>query len=201
MRVAALFIVAVLAVLAVVTALRFTRPQDANIGASPTRMTEEMPLPDDFTAAFAAERNQALMRDARERALSSARTDEHERWESLKREQSIAARNAGPLTQLQLAEQRAQRYELENIDRDWAPRVEAEILEKVSQTGVRVLDLRVECRTSICRLELLQRADERSISIPVGLALLQIDELQSSSARQVDSAAGTRVMVSYLARR
>jgi hypothetical protein len=203
MRVRALHIVAALAVLAVVTAfiLHRTRPQDANIEVSPPSTTGETPLPDDFAAQFAAERRQALMRDARERALDSARTDERERWENLKREQAAAARNSGALTQLQLAEQRAQRYELENIDRDWAPRAEAEILEKVSQTGIRVLDLRVECRTSICRLELLQSADERSISIPVGLALLQIDALQPSPLRQVDSAAGTRATVSYLARR
>src|SRR4029077_14428439 len=103
------------------------------------------------------------MRDARERALDSARTDERERWENLKSQQRAAAREFRPSAQLQFVEQRAQLYESENVDRDWAPRAEAEILEKVSQTGVQVLDLRVECRTSICRLELSERANERSI--------------------------------------
>jgi hypothetical protein len=102
---------------------------------------------------------------------------------------------------MQLVEQRAQRYESENVDRDWAPRAEAEILEKVSQTGVQVLDLRVECRTSICRLELLERANERSISMPIAIALLQVADLQPSFPRQIDSTAGTRATVSYLARK
>jgi hypothetical protein len=195
--------VAVLAVLAVVIAfaLNRTRPQDANIAALPPNTTEETPLPNDFAAQFAAERKQALMRDARERALDSARTDERERWENLKREQGVAARKSRPLAQLQLAEQRAQLYESENVDRDWAPRAESEILEKVSETGVQALDLRVECRTSICRLELLERANERSMSMPIAAALLQIADLQPSFPRRIESPAGARATVSYLARK
>ena len=200
MRTTVFYAVAALAVLeAVVTRVLSRAPlQDAT--SSPVNMAAETP-PNDFAAQFAAERKEALIRDAREQALDSARADERERWEDLKRKQAAASRDFHPSAQMQLAEQRAQRYELENVDRDWAPRAEAAILEKVSQTGVTVLDLRVQCRTSICRLELLERANERSISIPVGLALLQIDELQSSPLRQVESPAGTRTTVSYLARR
>jgi len=199
MRARALYVVAVVAVLAAVFGLVLDRrpPQGADIEAS----SEETSPPNEFAERFAAERRQALMREARERALDSARADERERWENLKREQRVAAREFRPLAQLQLAEQRAQLYESENVDRDWAPGAEAEILEKVSQTGVQVLDLRVECRTSICRLELLERANERSISMPIAIALLQVSDLQPSFPRQIDSTAGTRATVSYLARR
>ena len=201
MRESALYAVAVFAVLAAGIALVLNRapPQDAT--PFPADVAAETPPPNDFAAQFAAERKQALMHEAREKALESARADERERREHMKREQTTAARDFGPLAQMQLAEQRAQRYELENVDRDWAPRAEAAILEKVSQTGVTVLDLRVECRTSVCRLEVLESANERSISIPVRLALLQIDELQPSPPRRVDSPAGTRATVSYLARK
>ena len=203
MRAGALYVVAVLAVSAVVIAfvLNRTRPRDANVAASPPSTTEETPLPNGFAAQFAAERKQALMRDARERALDSARADERERWENLRRAQRTAARKLRPSTPLQLTAQRAQRYESETVDRDWAPRAEAEILEKVSQTGVQVLDLRVECRTSICRLDVLERANERSISMPIAVALLQIADLQPSFPRQVESPAGARATVSYLARK
>lgn len=180
--------------------LNRTLPQDADIAASPPSATEEPP-PNDFAAQFAAERKQALMREARDRALDSARADERELWESLKRQQRVAAREFRPLAQQQLAEQVAQLYESENVDRDWAPRTEAEILEKVSQTGVQVLDLRVECRTSICRLELLERANQRSVSMPIAIALLQVADLRPFPPRQIDSTAGTRATVSYLARK
>ena len=204
MRAKALYAVTVLAMSAAVIAfvLNRTPPQDASISASPpTAVTAEPPVPTDFAARFAAERRQALMIEAREQALDSAWADERERWESLKRKQMIAAREYRPLAQLQLAEQRAQLYESENVDRDWAPRAEAEILEKVSQTGVQVLDLRVQCRTTICRLDLLERANERSISMPIAVALLQIPDLQPSFPRPIESPAGARSTVSYLARK
>ena len=199
------YVIAALAVSAAVATLMLNRAplQDANTVASPDA-SENLQPPEDFAAQFLAERGQALMRDAREQALTSAREDERERWEDMKRRQIVAAREARPALawqQMQFVEQRAQLYESESVDRDWAPRAEAAILEQVAQTGAQVVDLRVECRTSICRLELVERANERPIAVPVAVALLQIGELQPTFPRRIESPAGTRATVSYLARR
>jgi hypothetical protein len=199
------YVVAVLAVSAAVATLMPKRAplQDANTAASPGASENAEP-PQDFAARFLAERGQALMKEAREQALTSAREDERERWEEMKRRQIVAAREAqGPLAwqQMQFVEQRARLYESESVDRDWAPRAEAAILEQVAQTGVQVLDLRVECRTSVCRLELLERASDRPIAVPVAVALRQIGELQPTFPRRIESPVGTRATVSYLARR
>jgi len=199
------YVVAVLAVSGAVTTLMLDRapPRNANTLAS-TGASEDAQPPQDFAAQFLAERSQALTKEAREQALTSAREDEHERWEDMKHRQIVAAREARPplaWQQMQFVEQRARLYESESVDRDWAPRAEAAILEQVAQTGAQVVDLRVECRTSVCRLELVERASERPIAVPVAVALLQIGELQPTFPRRIESPAGTRATVSYLARR
>ena len=122
------YVVAVLAVSAAVATLMLDRAplQNANTVVSPGASEDAQP-PQDFAAQFLAERSQALTKEAREQALTSAREDEHERWEDMKHRQIVAAREARPplaWQQMQFVEQRAQLYESESVDRDWAPRAE-----------------------------------------------------------------------------
>src|SRR6185312_2869819 len=105
------YVVAVLAVSAAVATFMLDRTPlpDANPVTSPGESENAQP-PADFAAQFLAERGQALIRDAREQALASAREDEHARWEDMKRRQIVAAREARPplaWQQMQFVEQRA----------------------------------------------------------------------------------------------
>ena len=193
--------------LAIALALHRTPQQTADINASePTSAIENASPPQDFAKEFMAARADALRSQAREEGLAAAREEEQQRLETLRSKlfgppaQELRD-SIKPLSQLQLAEQRALRYESETVDRTWASGAEAEILEKISQTGVKALDLRVECRTTVCRLELLAPASERLTSVRVAAALLQVAELAPSFPREIDSPEGTRATVAYLARK
>ena len=204
MRARALFVLVPLAILGIALALMIDRapPQSARTEAPPPPVAVEEPSrppPEGFAETYALEREETLMREAREAALASARAEERERFEDLKRAQIAAARSSLPSAQL--TEQRAQRFEAESVDREWAPGAEREILEKISQTAVKALDVRVECRTTVCRLELLQRASDPPVSFEVAVALRQAANLQASPPKEGDAPAGTRSMVSYVVRR
>ncbi len=188
---------ALLAALGLAIAVALHRPpmQTAAVGAAePTSAVDEPLPPEDLTTDFLAARAQALMDEARDEALAAARDEEQQRWEALRA-------SLKPQSPVQLAERRAQQYESEPVDRAWASRAEAQILEKISQTGLKALDLRVECRTTVCRLEVLEPATERRATARIVGALLQVDELAPSPPKQIDSPPGTRATVSYLARR
>jgi hypothetical protein len=162
------------------------------------------PPPEGFEEELATEREGALIDDARERAIEAAKAEERERLENLKREQAAAAPNGDAfrsLTQTELTEQRERQFQSETVDRNWAPGAQAEILEKIPQTGLAATNVRVECRTTVCRLEVIERASESPASIPVAVALLQLGEWQPSFPKQVDAAGGARTTVSYLARK
>ena len=205
----ALRVTAVLAALGLAIAFALHRaPQEtAAIGASaPAGAIEAPSPPQDFVSEFKAARAEALRRDALQEALAAAREEERQRWETLRSKlfgpKALESRDRfRPVSQIQLAELRAQRYESETVDRTWATAAEAQILEKISQTGVKALDLRVQCRTTVCRLEVLEPANERPISARIAVALLQDAELEPTLPKQIDSPAGTRATVSYLAKK
>jgi len=189
--------VALLALLGLAIAVALHRPpmQTAVVGTSEPTGADDEPLPpQDLTTEFLAARAEALMDEARDEALAAARDEEKQRWEALRS-------SLKPQSPVQLAERRALQYESEPVDRAWASRTEAQILEKISQTGIKALDLRVECRTTVCRLEVLEPATERLARARIVGALLQVEELTPSPPKQIDSPAGTRATVSYLARR
>ncbi len=204
-----LYGVALLALLGLAIALALHREpvQTAVTGtAEPTSAIETPPPSQDFAAEFMAARAEALKKEARDAALAVAHDEEQRRWETMLLQQSrsvaLGLRDSiKPLSQVQIAEQRALRYESETVDRTWATTAEAQILEKVSQTGVKALDLRVACRTTVCRLEVLAPASERQTSMLIAVALLQVAELEPSFPTQIDSPPGTRATVSYLARK
>jgi len=193
--------------LAIAIALHRAPQQTADIGTSePTRPVDN-PMPSqDFAREYMAARREALKNEAREEALAAAREEEQQRRET-RRSKAFGPtarelrQSLKPVSQVQLAELRAQRYESETVDRTWATGTEAQILEKISQTGVKALDLRVECRTTVCRLDVLEPATERMTSMKIAVALLQVAELEPSFPQQIDSPAGTRATVSYLARK
>ena len=61
----------------------------------------------------------------------------------------------GPLA-ASLAEHERQ-FAGETVDRDWAPRVEAQILSGFAQqTGLKLTSLQVECRATLCRVQMTQ---------------------------------------------
>jgi len=204
-----LYGVALLALLGLASALALHRApvQTAVIDVSEPTSAIENPSPrQDFAAEFMASRAEALIAEARDQALAAARDEQQERSETQRSKlfgpTATELRDSiRPLSQIQVAEQRAQRYESEAVDRTWATGAEAQILEKISQTGVKALDLRVECRTTVCRLEMLEPASERLNSVKIAVALLQGTELEPSFPKQIDSPAGTRATVSYLARK
>ena len=201
-----LYRVTLLAVLglAIALALHHEPLPTAVTGTSePASAGEKPSLPQDFAAEFMAARAEALKNEAREQALAAARQEERQHWETLRRAPTaLELRDSiTPLSQVQLVQQRALRYESEAVDQTWASVAEAEILEKISQTGVNALDLRVECKTTICRLELVELASERPASVRIAVALLQSTELAPTFPTQIDSPAGTRATVSYLARK
>ena len=80
----------------------------------------------------------------------------------------------GPMTQLILDAQREppsglaaneRLFDAESIDVEWAPMAEAEILDRFAQqTGIRLVDLRVDCRTTLCRVQMTQpRPSEETV--------------------------------------
>jgi hypothetical protein len=192
--------------LAIAIALHRAPQQTADISASDPTGPVENPIPQDFAREYMAARREALKDEARDEALAAAREEEQQRWEAWRskvfgptaRELRESIR---PVSQVQLAELRAQRYESETVDRTWATGAETQILEMISQTGVNALDLRVECRTTVCRLDVLEPATEHMTSMKIAVALRQVAELEPSFPKQIDSPAGTRATVSYLARK
>jgi len=189
--------------LAIAVALHRAPVRTVVVGATePTGAADEPSPPQDFTSDFLATRAQALMDEARDEALATAREEEQQRWEALRNKLFRPAPGLRTsMSPMRLAEQREQQYQSEAVDRTWAPSAEAQILEKISQTGVKALDLRVECRTTVCRLEVLQPAIDRLATARIVGALLQVEELAPSVPKQIDGPAGTRATVSYLARK
>ena len=62
---------------------------------------------------------------------------------------------------------RDRRFAAEPVDTEWAPGAEAELLRKLAEApGLKVITMRVECRTTMCRLEITLPAgsvsDERA---------------------------------------
>jgi hypothetical protein len=97
------------------------------------------------------------------------------------------------------------RFAAEAIDPLWAPRMEAEILDEFAQVGsARLVTLEVECRTTVCRIEVLERAvggremrpEERA---PVFGQLAARLELGSPKASLFETD-GTVTSLGYLAR-
>lgn len=213
MRARVLYVVAVIALVGGAIAFMIGRtPQRTEAPPAPAPApaaetapeVEGPPPPEGFEEQLATEREGALIEDARTRAMEAARAEERERLENLKREQAAAAPNGDAfrsLTHTELTERREKQFQSETVDRNWASRAEAEVLEKLSQTGLKAMNVRAECRTTVCRLEVTERASESGDSIPLAVALLQLDEWQPSFPKQVDGAGGARTTVSYLARK
>ena len=192
MRAKPLYGITLLALLGVAIALRRAPVPMAVVDVSEaTSATENPSPPQDFAAEFMASRAAILITEAREQALAAARDEQQQRWDTQRR------KLFGPTT----SEKRAQQFESEAVDRTWATGAEAQILEAISQTGVNALDMRVECRTTVCRLELLEPASAGLSSVKVAVALQQVAELAPSLPKQVDSPAGTRAIVAYLAKK
>jgi hypothetical protein len=64
-------------------------------------------------------------------------------------------------------------FAAEPIDATWAPGAEAGLLAKfAAMPGLKLVDLRVECRSTMCRLQLTQPAGPRAQGIPAPLTIL-----------------------------
>jgi hypothetical protein len=60
-------------------------------------------------------------------------------------------------TRAQVAAEGERQFGAEAIDSEWAPGAEAALLAKIAQTpGLELIDLQVQCRSTMCRLELTQ---------------------------------------------
>ena len=58
---------------------------------------------------------------------------------------------------VQLVEEGEREFAREPVDRAWAPSAEADIFAKLPQApGLELIDLQVECRSTMCRLQLMQ---------------------------------------------
>ena len=61
--------------------------------------------------------------------------------------------------------ERDRRFQAEPVDREWAPGAEAELLRKLAEIpGLKVTTMRVECRSTMCRLDLTLPAGAASIN-------------------------------------
>ena len=82
---------------------------------------------------------------------------------------------------------RDRRFQAEPVDTEWAPGAEAEILRKLAEApGLRVTTMRVECRTTLCRLEITLPADtpdDRAVPVDrtIGLQPTLIVALRDAS--------------------
>jgi hypothetical protein len=114
----------------------------------------------------------------------------------------------GPMTQLILDAQREpppplaaneRVFESEGVDAEWAPVAEAQILDAFAQqTGLRLLDLRVECRTTMCRVQMTQpRGSEEGVQPAPFLSKLGY---QIRFVIGLDNQAGGRGAIAYLLR-
>jgi hypothetical protein len=98
------------------------------------------------------------------------------------------------------------RFAAEAVDPLWAPSIEAEILDEFAQvSSVQLVTLEVECRTTVCRIEVLERAvggremrpEERA---PIFGQVAARLELGSPKASLFETD-GTVTSLGYLARR
>jgi hypothetical protein len=115
---------------------------------------------------------------------------------------------AGPLTQLILDAQSEPPPPLvanetvfmaESIDAQWAPMAEAQILDRIAQEpGLRLLDLRVECRTTMCRVQMTQPRVTEERASPV--TFLNKAGYQIRFIVALDNQAGGRGSIAYLVR-
>ena len=114
----------------------------------------------------------------------------------------------GPMTQLLLDGQKEppaplvaneRVFETESIDADWAPLAEARILDTFAQqAGLRLVDLRVACRTTMCRVQMMQpRGSEKDVP---PLTLLTKLGYQPRFIIALDNQAGGRGSIAYLMR-
>jgi hypothetical protein len=114
----------------------------------------------------------------------------------------------GPMTELILDAQREpppplaaneRVFETEGIDAEWAPVAEAQILDAFAQqTGLRLLDLRVECRTTMCRVQMTQpRGSQEGVQPAPFLSKLGY---QIRFIVALDNQAGGRGAIAYLIR-
>ena len=114
----------------------------------------------------------------------------------------------GPMTQLILDGQREpppplaaneRAFEAESIDADWAPMAEARILDAFAQqAGLQLLDLRVDCRTTMCRVQMTQpRGSEKGVQPAAFLSKLAYP-IRFIIA--LDNQAGGRGSIAYLVR-
>jgi hypothetical protein len=63
-------------------------------------------------------------------------------------------------------------FAAEPVDGDWAPGAEADLLAKLAQVpNLRLIDVQVECRSTMCRLQLTQPVDPPAESGPRERAL------------------------------
>jgi hypothetical protein len=72
----------------------------------------------------------------------------------------LIGREDGPPPQLIEGERE---FAAEPVDREWAPGAEADLLAKFAQMpGLTLIDLQVECRSTMCRLQLTQPSGSRT---------------------------------------
>lgn len=63
-------------------------------------------------------------------------------------------------------------FAAEPVDRTWAPGAEADMLARFAQIpGLKLIDLQVECRSTMCRLQLMQPSGIQGGSKPFNLLL------------------------------
>lgn len=89
----------------------------------------------------------------------------------------------------------AANFAAESIDPEWAPRAQTDILSRLAeQPGLPLLVLQVECRTTMCQVQMTQptssAADPPMALMKVlGMQLLSLNALRSQSSMQLSSVA------------
>lgn len=102
------------------------------------------------------------------------------------------------------------KFAAEPIDSDWAPRAEAELLGKFArQTGLKLLDLRVHCRSTMCRFQLTLPNDGGGATTPQRFENLDLElttpqnetfDLHAKWTIFVPDPSGAQNMVGYVPR-
>ena len=142
------------------------RPEPAGVSPQTHDLSGPMPVsavadaePAVLASREAEDTPPAVLAEVPSAPVSSARPPEHS-------SPLPGQARPGPMTQLILDGQREpppplaaneRAFEAETIDSEWAPMAEARILDAFAQqTGLQLLDLRVDCRTTMCRVQMTQ---------------------------------------------
>ena len=92
-----------------------------------------------------------------------------------------------------------QAFGVENVDAGWADGAEADILGRFAQRGgLKLIDLQVECRSTMCRLQMAQ-PDPQGDSLPLPDFLRSMD-LEPRFLMSIVDSYGNLKSVAYLPR-